>query len=92
MLFEPVLPVTRNHGRRYSERNKLSGEMTYALILYPTVRRRATVSRDFLQWLICKIPDKISHSITISMTVTPTSMTSPSRNVNFDRFMAPLPS
>ena len=52
----------------------------------------STVSRDSLQWLICKIPDKISHSITMSMTVTPTSMTSPSRKVNFDRFMAPLPS
>jgi hypothetical protein len=32
----------------------------------------------------------MSHSITMSTRATPNSMTSPSRVVNFDRFMAPL--
>jgi hypothetical protein len=47
------------------------------------------VSRNLLQWLMCTMPDNISQGITTRMSVTPNSMTSPSRVVNFDRFMAP---
>src|SRR4029077_3585309 len=36
------------------------------------------------------IPARMSHSIKISTRATPESMTSPSRTVNFDRFIAPL--
>jgi hypothetical protein len=35
------------------------------------------------------MPDKISHSITMSMKATPNSMNNPSCVVNFDRFIAP---
>ena len=47
-------------------------------------------TRKSLQWLVGKITDKITHSITMSTRVTPNSMTNPSRVVTFDRFMLPL--
>ena len=38
------------------------------------------------------MPDKMSHNITMNTRVNPNSMTNPSRVLNFDRFMALLPS
>ena len=45
---------------------------------------------NWLQWLTCKMPDRMSHRITTRTRATPNSMTSPSRMVNLDRFIAPL--
>ena len=50
----------------------------------------STLSRNRLQWLTRTMPDRMSHSITISTRATPNSMTSPSRAVNFDFLIAPL--
>jgi hypothetical protein len=54
------------------------------------VNHKYFACRAHLKSLIGTMPDKISHSITMDMRVTPNIMTSPSRVVNFDRFMAPL--